>query len=1046
MNKGLNMRGISFPLITMLLIMCVGILSAGTTGKIAGKVTDAATGQPLAGANVLLEGTILGASTDAEGDYFIIGVEPGVYTIKATWIGYEIMNQTGIGVQADRSITVNFALNQTTLEGEEVTVEGQRQIVKLDVSSSQSVADGEAILSVPMVTDVTDFLNLQAGVEGMNIRGGGLDQTGFMMDGLDMNDNRANRPVIAINLSSVREVSVIRGGFNAEYGNIRSGLINVVTKEGSPTRYHGSVDLRMAPAYQKHSGSSITSGDIYWYRPYVDPDVAFVGTTRGAWSKDKRDQNLSFIGWNKISERRLDDDDPSNDMTPQECYDYFLWEHALEGSGDLGQRELSYADNPDWQGEVSLDGPVPIIGKMLGNMSFFISHRNVYEMFPLPRLYGRAFREQNSQIKLTSRLARSMKLNLLVMINEINSAVRLSGEEDEEEMPVEDDYFRSADEMLEDGLMRGGQIEFTAGGYRHPFKVKRNMIGLTFDHVLSPQTFYSVRVSRIDITNRLSTWAIPERDTVAGSPTGHRFGSVWIDERPWGKARGAGNSSTLGDGVMYSTFGYGLEDSSEVTTYNAKFDIISQVDKHNQIKAGLMFNIDFLRTNMWNNFGTIYMDERFAGNKQVSDNQPIRGSAYIQDKLEFEGMIANIGLRLDYSNPNTDWYYFVDDSGNVDRYSEWFRDEYRNVFLEQAPKKSPQKSKLILSPRFGISHPIGTDSKIFFNYGHFFSMPISADLYRVSAPEAMAGISYIADPYIDPPRTIAYELGFEYNLFNTFLFSTTWYYKDVTSQTGDVSYTNFDESVEYTTRQSNHYADIRGVEFTLEKRFGRWITGWINYNYMVQTSGYFGRSEYYQDPREQRIQGIVDPKLEQDLAQPVARANINLLSPVEFGPSIAGVKPFADWQLGWLVTYSAGEYITWDPLNTYELQNNLQRNSEWNVDLRLSKKLRFGRTNITIFADIVNVFDIKYLNLESFADVNDYNDYMKSLNLDMYKDEQYTSRGYVGGSEVVGDVYKYKPEDKKYDPDSDDFIDMPNLDHLWYLNPKHIWLGLQFNF
>ena len=664
-------------------------------------------------------------------------------------------------------------------------------------------------------------------------------------------------------------------------------------------------------------------------------------------------------------------------------------------------------------------------------------------MFPLPRFYGQNYIEDNFQLKLTSRFAQSMKLNLLVMVNEIHSAVRHS---EGGETPVENDYFRRADEMLEDDYMLGGQIEYPAGGYRHPFNVERRMAGLVFDHVLSPRTFYTLKISRIDISNLLTNYAIPDRDTAVGSPKGHQFGSVWIDERPWGMVRDGGNISTLGDGVMHTTFGFGIEDSSKVTTYNAKFDITSQWNKHNQIKAGLMFNIDYLSTNMAVNFGTIYEDERFIGNNQVSEHDPVRMSAYLQDKVEFEGMIANIGLRMDYSSPNTDWYYFEDDSGNIDRYSEWFRDENRNDFLDRAPKSDIKASKFRFSPRFGISHPIGTASKVFFNYGHFYSMPASADMYRVGTTEVGGGIKYIADPAIDPPRTIAYELGFEFNLFNTLLLGMTSYYKDVTSQTGEVGYNNYDGSVSYTTIDNNHYADIRGAEIFLEKRFGRWITGWLNYNYMVQTSGYFGRIQYYQDPRQQAREGIANPKLEQPLAQPVARANINLMSPVEFGPTIAGMKPLADWQMGWLVTYKAGDYITWDPLNTYDLQNNLQRNAEWNVDLRLSKKIRYGQTNITMFMDIVNVFDIKYLNMGSFVNQSDYNSYMKSLKLKMYDDEMYTSKGYEPGDQRVGQTYDYRPDDEGYDPNAPDFIDMPNLDHLWYLNPRHIWFGLKFDF
>jgi hypothetical protein len=93
----------------MLLFICQGVVLAGTTGKIAGKVTDAETGEPLLGANVIIDGTDLGASTDAEGDYFVLRVPPGTYSVRASMMGYTIMNQTGVRVEVDRSVTVGVS-------------------------------------------------------------------------------------------------------------------------------------------------------------------------------------------------------------------------------------------------------------------------------------------------------------------------------------------------------------------------------------------------------------------------------------------------------------------------------------------------------------------------------------------------------------------------------------------------------------------------------------------------------------------------------------------------------------------------------------------------------------------------------------------------------------------------------------------------------------------------------------------------------------------------------------------------------------------------
>ena len=1007
----------------MFLLVMLRVANAATTGKISGRVLDADTGEPLFGANVIIDGTNLGASTDDEGDYYILRVPPGTYMVRASMIGYEIMAQTNVRVQADRTVRLNYNLSTSILEGEVVVVEAMREVIKMDISGSETRVSGEDILSVSTVSTVEDFLDLTAGVQGLSIRGGGAAQTGFLLDGMDMVDNRSNTPVITVNLSSVEEVSVIKGGFSAEYGNVRSGLISVVTKEGSTQEYHGSVDLRLSPAHQKHEGPALTGHDNWWTRPYLDPDVDFAGTSRGNWDNETKAQNQVFVGWDKISQTLLSDDDPNNDKTPEECRDMFLWEHALEGSGALGQEEAKYAHKPDWEGELSFSGPVPIIGRMLGDMSFFASTRKEYSLFASPVLVRDqdgnpwdAFESLNSQIKFTSHISNSMKLNIDLMFNDIRTLMEHEGIEE----PTDDDYLRSGERF-------NGHVEGWGGT---PFEVKRRMQGFTFDHVLSPRSYYSVKFSRLNVENLATHLLRDERDLT----TLRFFGNDSVDGRPWGIHIDApGNLLALGDGYMYSTVGYGNEDSSSVTTYNAKIDYTSQLNKYHQIKTGAMLNIDHLKTVMRSNFGA--QQQGLAGNHRRSDHSPIRIGAYITNRLEFEGMIANLGLRLDYNDPNTDWY-------DLETYDDWFKAENRDNFLEDAPTTSADKGHWRLSPRFGMSHPISATSKIYFNYGHFYSMPVSSAMYRIGTFEAAHGITYLANPYIEPPRTVQYELGYETTLYDMFLLSVVGYYRDVSKQSGEVAYTGFNSRVDYTTTNNNHYADTRGVEFTLEKRFGRWINAWFNYNYMVETDGMIGFSHYYQDPKQQAQ--LVEPYGERPIAQPFARGNIEFMSPIDFGPELGGIKPLADWSMSFLVTWAAGDYTTWNPEDVFGLELNVQTADYWDVDMRIGRTLDIGNTTMTIFADVINPFGIKRLNLDSFSGQSDYEKYMKSLNLKMYQDrDRYPESSYGPDAEEFN--FSKDDYDKPGDHDKE-YIDMPDIDSFWFMNPTHVWMGLQFEF
>ena len=269
-------------------LLCLPVsLLASTTGKIAGKVTDAENGQPLPGVTVLIEGTTMGTSTGIDGSYAILDVPPGTYTIRFSMVGYEKTVVEGVRVEIDLTSTVNVQMRQSAVTTGEVVVTAQRPIVTRDVSNSVVNIQTQSTQDMP-VENLTDVLDLQAGIQsnsaGIVIRGGGgalvgggndalqigANQVEYMVDGFNLNDGRWNSPWAAVDLSSAQEIQVQTGGFNAEYGNVRSGIVNVVTKDGDRSRYGANVNVSFAPPQQKHFGISPYDPNSYFNRPFTD--------------------------------------------------------------------------------------------------------------------------------------------------------------------------------------------------------------------------------------------------------------------------------------------------------------------------------------------------------------------------------------------------------------------------------------------------------------------------------------------------------------------------------------------------------------------------------------------------------------------------------------------------------------------------------------------------------------------------------------------------------------------------------------------------------
>jgi hypothetical protein len=218
-------------------------LFAGTTGKIAGKILDAETNEPLPGANVIIQGTNAGAATDLEGNYSIINLPPGQYTLVVKMIGYTSQRTEGLRVNIDLTTTHNIKLKSSVIEtGEAVTVVAERPAVQLDMTGSQTTISSQDIALLPAQN--TDYLvTLTAGVvdaSGIHIRGGRSSEVAYWVDGVATTDAFTNSSTAAVENIAVEELQVISGTFNAEYGQAMSGIINIITKDGG-SAYNGEL-------------------------------------------------------------------------------------------------------------------------------------------------------------------------------------------------------------------------------------------------------------------------------------------------------------------------------------------------------------------------------------------------------------------------------------------------------------------------------------------------------------------------------------------------------------------------------------------------------------------------------------------------------------------------------------------------------------------------------------------------------------------------------------------------------------------------------------
>jgi len=501
--------------------------------------------------------------------------------------------------------------------------------------------------------------------------------------------------------------------------------------------------------------------------------------------------------------------------------------------------------------------------------------------------------------------------------------------------------------------------------------VNNQRLSFIWTHQLSPSTFYSIRGAYYDYdrTMRVKRWinedgwrpnfnslypksSAPE-DTL-WHPDDHMT-QVTLLPLSYDESRRYGYTDILSVGGwgLNSVHGSDRYYSNEFDiTRTLKGDITSQVTSHHQLKAGLQihsFTIDYIDIQL------PYLTEPFVDEYVRT---PWEMGVYLQDKIEFDFLIMNLGVRYDAGNAG-EIGFWVDPRNPIhpqypDSLITWPYDP------ETAPIKTGQ-TRNQFSPRLGISHPVTERSVFYFNYGHFYQNPIYRNLYKQGELGSLRDW-FFGNPNLESEKTVAYEFGYRHQFTEVYGLEMVLWAKDTSNLTSTewvpAYFGGVDNPYDYYVVLNYDYAVMKGIDLSLIKRYSDFWRARLNYSFMTTQSN---REEPWEGLRNDDT--LTDmPKRTRVLRwdQPHRfSAEVAVSVPENAGLSLFGIHPFERVHASFIYRAEAGKpYTPYTKAGSLEL-NSGRRPWTYRLDAKVYRDFELLGLQCSLFADINNVFDRK---------------------------------------------------------------------------------------
>lgn len=885
-------------LLLIMLFFAAGMVrvSAQTGGKVTGTIRDQETGEPLIGCNVVLMGTSMGASTDLDGVFFVLNIPAGKYDVQISMLGYQKKIEKGVIVNSGRTTVVDQKLKSTMVEQDAVIVEAVRPDVEPEKTSTSTVIRTEDVSQIAGMRTVTNVIGLAADVSDGHFRGGRSGEELYTLQGMGivnpLNSTSAFVPI----MSAVEEVEVITSGFDAQYGNAQSGVVNISMKEGKSDRWHSNFESRVRLPQRKHFGPSVFDPSAnYYLAKMLNPEV---------WKNGDLETGLPFFS--SLSNVK---DGYAKDTIVQIQVAMALWK--LQMKRDLYR---SYGKELDYSVEGGAGGPVSDKVRM-----FIALQSNVTNpVFPTeqPDIQRQVMGNVVSDMGggMTLRLSGSLAQN---NENIFPSSSGLG-------------YYN----WLWDRIL-GVQYEQSVNSQG----------GVRFAQTLSNNnSFYEVKFNVLRTSSQFgsSPWPSSIADSLISAT----------------RVTSAQNLSQYLSGPDYFSYLRGNDDfrKERTLTMSLEGSYTSQVTKNHMVNAGI-------QANQYQIFSEGYYNTSATLQTRNYSARPSELGLYVQDKMEFEGMIAKIGLRWDLWNADKDYY--------TDQFNPFGVRDTSGIVVSNPQAASKAKPPILgrLQPRAGISFPVDVNTVFHLNYGAFLQRP--SFQYIVASQLSHSNLSVsplvLGNPRLKPQVTNSYDVGMKKGLGEGFTLDVSGYYKDVRDLVEMVNFVNL-KSLAFSTYVNRDYADIRGFRIALEKRKGNFTCN-VNYQFGVATGKSATVSNASPIIRQDSVLGVVteltnvptrDILLDFDRTHNLV-VTLGYRTDDEWGPVLWGGFPLANWSVSSYSTARSGRPYT--PSTNTKLLNSARTPAEYNTNLKVSKRIhQFYGTEATFYLEVFNLFDQRILN------------------------------------------------------------------------------------
>lgn len=293
-------------LVVLMLCLLAGTAMAATVGKITGVISDSQTKEPLIGVSVSVVGTTMGAMTNENGQYSILNVPVGTYMLRLSAVGYATVEISNVEVSADLATYQNEVMSsQATDIGKVIQVTTERPLIIKDQTSQIAIVKREELLALP-TRGFEQVVGIQTGVVKMNpnpatrfrggrestttgelnIRGGRPSEVAYYVDGFSQQDPLSGNSTANISNNAIKEVSIISGGFPAEYGHVSSGIVNTITQSGSE-KLHGNAEIVSDGIFPDNFDNNFYSLDLSGPIPILEKLFFFASVER-RWHGDRQ--------------------------------------------------------------------------------------------------------------------------------------------------------------------------------------------------------------------------------------------------------------------------------------------------------------------------------------------------------------------------------------------------------------------------------------------------------------------------------------------------------------------------------------------------------------------------------------------------------------------------------------------------------------------------------------------------------------------------------------------------------------------------------------